>query len=216
MTKTARSRYCDRIRRTRAAMSRGVSPAVSSIRILVSSGISFSAASSNFFFSSASGEIPKGGGNSWEACVWLSAVSTARHFHSSFPLARLLAPPWLGFRMLTPGPIRMSAGTRISHRLSWRGIPVGWTTEIRRWEPSSCFVDVQLSGPYRLWHHTHRFESKDGGTRMTDVVRYRLPFGPIGRAAHALKVRRDLERIFDYRFHRINELLSTAGLVEAR
>jgi ligand-binding SRPBCC domain-containing protein len=69
---------------------------------------------------------------------------------------------------------------------------------------------VQSSGPYRLWHHTHRFEARDGGTRMTDVVRYRLPFGMIGRAVHALKVRRDVKQIFDYRFQRIGELFAAA------
>jgi ligand-binding SRPBCC domain-containing protein len=116
-----------------------------------------------------------------------------------------LTPPWLGFQILTSGPIRIAQGTKIRYRLSWHGIPVTWTTGIRRWEPPHRFIDVQLSGPYRLWHHTHLFESRDGGTLMTDIVRYRLPFGMIGRVVHALKVRRDMERIFDYRFQRISE-----------
>ena len=62
------------------------------------------------------------------------------------------------------------------------------------------FVDAQLSGPYALWHHTHEFAA-DGhdGTVMRDVVRYALPLWPLGELAHALVVRRDLERIFDYR-----------------
>ena len=77
-------------------------------------------------------------------------------------------------------------------------------------------MDVQLSGPYQLWHHTHRFEAHNGGTRMTDLVRYRLPFGLIGRAVHALAVGRDIEQIFDYRFRRINELFAGAGLAEAK
>ena len=34
---------------------------------------------------------------------------------------------------------------------------------------------------------------------MTDVVRYRLPFGPLGELVHILKVRRDVRQIFDYR-----------------
>jgi hypothetical protein len=127
-----------------------------------------------------------------------------------------ITPPWLGFRILTPGPIRIAVRTKIRYRLSWHGIPVKWTTEIRRWEPPSFFVDVQTSGPYRLWHHTHRFESREGGTRMTDVVRYRLPFGTIGRALHTLKVRRDVERIFDYRFQRIGELFGAQQAQGAR
>jgi ligand-binding SRPBCC domain-containing protein len=118
-----------------------------------------------------------------------------------------ITPPWLGFRMLTPDPIRMAPGTELRYRLSWHGVPVSWTTRIRRWEPPTRFSDVQLSGPYKLWHHTHRFEASGGGTRMTDVVRYRLPLGIIGRAIHALKVRRDLEGIFEYRRQRICQLL---------
>jgi len=123
-----------------------------------------------------------------------------------------ITPPWLGFRIRTSGPIRLAAGTRIRYRLSWHGIPVSWTTEIRRWEPPFRFIDVQLGGPYRLWHHTHRFEASGGGTRMTDIVRYRLPCGTIGRVMHALKVRRDVQRIFDYRRSRIEEGCTGSGL----
>jgi len=107
---------------------------------------------------------------------------------------------------LTPGPIHLAAGTRIRYRLSLHGFPLYWTTEIRRWDPPVRFVDVQLSGPYQLWHHTHRFEPFNGGTRMTDVVRYRLPFGWIGRIVNALQVRRDVEKIFAYRNQKISEM----------
>ena len=127
-----------------------------------------------------------------------------------------ITPPWLGFRILLPGPIRIAKGTRIPYRLSLHGIPLGWTTEIRQWLPPFRFVDVQLRGPYRLWHHTHRLEPKDGGTLMTDVVRYRLPLGIIGRAVHFFKVRRDVERIFDYRFGRIQEVFGSAVKLEAK
>jgi ligand-binding SRPBCC domain-containing protein len=119
-----------------------------------------------------------------------------------------ITPPILGFRTLTPSPIQMAAGTRIRYRLQLHGIPVKWTTEIRRWDPPCRFVDVQLSGPYRIWHHTHRFQAHNGGTRMTDVVRYRLPFGWLGRLVNAIKVRRDVERIFDYRNRRIDEIFA--------
>jgi ligand-binding SRPBCC domain-containing protein len=119
-----------------------------------------------------------------------------------------ITPPWLGFRILTPEPIQIQAGTRLRYRIGWHGVPVSWTTVIRRWDPPFGFVDVQLSGPYQLWHHTHGFEACQGGTRMRDVVRYRLPFGGIGRVVHALKVRSDVERIFEYRNRRIGELFA--------
>jgi ligand-binding SRPBCC domain-containing protein len=111
-----------------------------------------------------------------------------------------ITPPWLGFRVVTPGPIEMSVGTLIEYRLRLHGLPIRWRTTIAVWDPPRRFVDVQLSGPYRMWHHTHDFEPAPGdGTLMTDTVRYALPLGPLGELAHRLLVQRDLERIFDYR-----------------
>jgi hypothetical protein len=42
-----------------------------------------------------------------------------------------------------------------------------------------------------------------------------LPLGIVGRLVHALKVRRDVERIFEHRFMRIEELFGGAP-AEAR
>ncbi len=121
----------------------------------------------------------------------------------------ILTPDFLEFRILTPGPITMHAGAHIRYKLKLRGIPIRWKTEILVWQPPRTFVDVQLSGPYRVWHHTHRFEEVDGGTKMMDVVRYALPLGPIGRIAHALSVKRDVETIFNYRYQKIEEMFGS-------
>jgi ligand-binding SRPBCC domain-containing protein len=111
-----------------------------------------------------------------------------------------ITPPSLRFEIVTPRPIAMRAGTLIEYRLRLRGLRLGWLTRIEAWEPGVRFVDRQLRGPYALWHHTHEFEATaDGGTLMRDTVRYALPLGPAGALAHALFVRRDLQRIFDFR-----------------
>ena len=44
---------------------------------------------------------------------------------------------------------------------------------------------------------------------MRDRVLYRVPLGPLGRLALRLLVRRDLERIFDYRATEIERVLDT-------
>jgi ligand-binding SRPBCC domain-containing protein len=121
-----------------------------------------------------------------------------------------ITPPWLGFRILSLSSGSMAQGTEIRYRLRLHGVPLHWLTEIRRWNPPHCFVDVQRSGPYRLWHHTHRFEAHNGRTRMTDVVRYILPFGPLGQLVNILKVRRDVSRIFDYRRQKIEDMFGYA------
>jgi ligand-binding SRPBCC domain-containing protein len=119
-----------------------------------------------------------------------------------------LTPPWLHLRILTPRPIKIRQGATIAYQLRVRGISVRWLTEIDVWRPPYEFVDVQLKGPYRLWHHTHRFEECEGGTRIVDIVRYALPFGSLGRLVHRLQVARDLAKIFDYREQRLRALLS--------
>jgi ligand-binding SRPBCC domain-containing protein len=90
----------------------------------------------------------------------------------------------------------MRAGVLIDYRIRVHGIPIRWRTRITDWEPPWRFVDVQLRGPYTLWHHTHIFEARDGGTLCTDQVRYR-PRG--GRLIQWLFVGRDVARIFQYR-----------------
>lgn len=47
----------------------------------------------------------------------------------------------------------------------------------------------------------------DGATVIHDRVRYAIPLGPLGALAHRLFVRRDLERIFDYRGKAVVERL---------
>ena len=118
-----------------------------------------------------------------------------------------ITPPLLRFEVVTPGPIEMRLGALIEYRLRLHGLKVDWLTRIEEWEPGVRFVDMQLAGPYRLWHHTHMFEERDGGTLMRDVVRYALPAWPFGELALPL-VRRDLARIFDFRRDGVSALLA--------
>jgi ligand-binding SRPBCC domain-containing protein len=121
-----------------------------------------------------------------------------------------ITPPFLGFKILSVNSDPIVAGTEIRYKLSLHGLPIHWLTEIRTWNPPHRFVDIQRSGPYRLWHHTHTFEAHGDRTRMTDVVRYTLPFGALGRLVHSLKVRSDVRTIFDYRRKKITELFGEA------
>jgi ligand-binding SRPBCC domain-containing protein len=83
-----------------------------------------------------------------------------------------------------------------------------WTSEISVWEPPYRFVDNQVRGPYKLWHHEHTFNEQNGGTLIRDHVDYALPFGIFGEIAHALMVRRDVETIFKFRQQRLEQLLA--------
>lgn len=107
-----------------------------------------------------------------------------------------ITPPWLQFRILTPGEIALRPGTTIDYRLRLHGVPIRCRSEIVEFDPPRRFVDVQVRGPYRRWEHAHTFEPDGDGTRVRDRVDYAVPGG---RLVDALFVRRDLERIFAFR-----------------
>jgi ligand-binding SRPBCC domain-containing protein len=117
-----------------------------------------------------------------------------------------ITPGWLRFR-IREAPDRLARGSLLRYRLRLFGVPIAWRTEISEWLPPRTFTDTQLAGPYRLWVHVHRFTAVPGGTEMHDHVRYRLPGGPLARAAHGLLVRGWLDEIFDFRAARLVELL---------
>ena len=128
-------------------------------------------------------------------------------FGDAFQL-EMITPPWLYFHVTTPPPIEMTEGTLINYRLKMHGIPIRWRTRISVWEPPHRFVDDQLEGPYQWWHHEHRFEAVEEGTKIYDQVNYGVPGGwPI----HGLFVRHQLQRIFSYRYSMLLQLPIAQG-----
>ncbi|MBN1513991.1 MAG: SRPBCC family protein [Phycisphaerae bacterium] len=125
-------------------------------------------------------------------------------FANAFNL-EMLTPPFLNFRVLTPGPIEMRAGARIDYRLRLHGLPLQWQSEITVWDPPRRFVDEQRRGPYRRWVHEHRFEDRQGGTQVFDSVHYDVYGGPL---IERLLVRRDVQNIFAYRHRRLLEIFA--------
>lgn len=118
-----------------------------------------------------------------------------------------ITPPWLRFELVTREPIDMHVGTLIDYRLRIHGIPLRWVSRIDVWEPGHRFVDRQVRGPYRLWEHLHEVTPHPQGTLSRDRVKYALPLGPLGDLVNSVMVRRDLERIFDFRREAIGRLL---------
>ena len=118
-----------------------------------------------------------------------------------------ITPPWLHFEVRGTEPGEMGEGTVIHYRLRLHGLPLRWTSRIEEWDPGRSFVDRQLRGPYRVWHHRHTFTDDGEGTLVGDEVHYALPLGRLGEIAHPLLVKPDLERIFDYRHAAVAGLL---------
>ncbi len=131
-------------------------------------------------------------------------------FSSPNNLAKI-TPPEMGFIITSDKKDgqKMYAGQIITYIIKpMFGIPVKWMTEITHVKEGEYFIDEQRFGPYKLWHHRHAFKQKDDGIEMYDEVNYVLPFGFIGKIAHALFIRKKIEGIFKYRAKVVEQLFS--------
>ncbi len=132
---------------------------------------------------------------------WLNiSMNEAWEFFSSPENLEKITPPHMGFVITSGSPAKMFAGQIITYKVSpIPGIKTNWVTEITHVDEQHYFVDEQRFGPYSMWHHEHHFEIQDNGVLMTDRVSYKLPFGFLGKIAHWFFVKKQLQKIFDYR-----------------
>ena len=161
---------------------------------------------------------------------WLSnPVEDVFAFFANPDNLPLLMPPWQKARIekstIVPAPRAgasvassaraAGAGTRLT--LSFRPFPlspvrVHWELEITEFSWEGHFCDRQISGPFEFWRHCHRLRGVDrGGIDMTlivDHVEYEMPFGPIGKFAHSVFLRRQIEATFVFRQREIAKIFS--------
>jgi len=112
-----------------------------------------------------------------------------------------MTPNDMSFEILTDvSGVRMYPGMLIRYRISpFAGIKMSWVTEITHIEEGRYFIDEQRFGPYAFWHHQHHFEPRDGGVLMTDILHYKVPYGPIGNLANLILVEPKVDQIFRFR-----------------
>jgi ligand-binding SRPBCC domain-containing protein len=81
----------------------------------------------------------------------------------------------------------MKLGDTVTWRARHFGITFRMTSAITAYQHPRRFVDEQQRGPFRRWWHEHTFTAMaNGATRMTDVVEFGSPLGPLGMMADRL------------------------------
>lgn len=123
----------------------------------------------------------------------------------------VITPKKLGFKILTPTPIKMNKGCLIDYLIHLMGIPVHWRTIITDYDPPHMFIDQQLKGPYSLWHHTHTFKKIENGVEIKDRIIYSIPLGWMGQLLHKFWIKKDLNNIFSHRKKVISDLFMNDG-----
>ena len=112
-------------------------------------------------------------------------------------LARL-TPPWEWVEVTRHDGVH--TGARVSLATKVGPMRVKWEVEHRDFVDEKQFRDVQLSGPFKSWEHTHRFEPEGAAaSTLTENIRYELPGGALGNWLAGGWTQRKLARLFTYR-----------------
>lgn len=132
-------------------------------------------------------------------------------FFSSPKNLQTITPNDMSFEIQDFDGKRMYPGQIITYTLKpLFGIKINWVTIITVSQENQYFIDEQRFGPYALWHHKHFFEpAENGGTKMTDIVHYAIPFGFLGQIMNKLVVNKKVNGIFDFRRTKIEELFNS-------
>ena len=117
-----------------------------------------------------------------------------------------LKPPWLKTEILQDSN-GIEPGSRLVFRVKQGPFWIRWVAEHRNTIPGREFTDVQIEGPFAFWEHVHRFEPTPAGCRLRDSIEYALPLSWLSHPLAGWFVRRDLERMFDFRHRKTLEAL---------
>lgn len=117
-----------------------------------------------------------------------------------------LTPKEMNFRIESEIPPKSYPGLVLAFSVTpLLGVRQTWVSEITQVQEPDYFIDVQVSGPYKYWHHKHGFNKTPNGVELEDLVHYALPFSPISNIFNGF-IRKELEKVFAYRQKILKEL----------
>jgi len=130
-------------------------------------------------------------------------------FHMDAKNLARISPPWPPFVMVSP-PKPTEAGDVQVFRVGPWPVARTWQARITRLEPGRVIEDTQESGPFLRWRHQHRVSADGDGSRLTDVVAFRLLPTVLGEYVEYLLVRPALWAMFTWRHWRTRQLLANS------
>ncbi len=136
------------------------------------------------------------------------SLDEAWDFFSSPRNLQKITPPYMKFKVMGDTfSDSMYEGQIIEYKVRpVLGIPLYWMTEITHVKEKKFFIDEQRFGPYAFWHHQHHFKETGDGVEMTDFLHYKVPLYALGRVVNKLFVSKEVKKIFDYRYKKVEEI----------
>lgn len=140
---------------------------------------------------------------------WIDApIEKAWEFFSDPKNLLRITPKKMNMQIVEAPDRPMHPGMILRYKVSpLFGISMQWTSAISVVKEGEYFLDEMLEGPFKVWHHMHRFEKKEGGTLIIDDLHYKIPLEPLSKIFHSALVGRELKHMFEHRENVIKDLL---------
>ena len=119
-----------------------------------------------------------------------------------------ITPEDMKFEILTDLPNKVYPGMLIQYYVQpFKFFKTSWVTEITACEDETYFIDEQRFGPYKFWHHLHKFEKTSDGVLMEDELHYILPAGIFNFLISSF-IQKKVQSIFDYRYKKLESIFN--------
>jgi ligand-binding SRPBCC domain-containing protein len=137
-------------------------------------------------------------------------------WHAQPDALERLSAPWEPVEILQRAP-GIRDGDRGALRVRMGPFKIRWSFVHRDYIEGRQFRDVQISGPFRRWEHTHKMDPQGpSACILTDSICYELPLGMVGNLLAGWLVQRKLARLFKYRHRVTGEALGAAPNLATR
>jgi ligand-binding SRPBCC domain-containing protein len=105
----------------------------------------------------------------------------------------------------------LGPGAVVTWEATHFGARIRLMSKITHFDAPLSFEDEQIAGPFESFWHRHEFSANDGLTVMTDLVRYRAPFGLAGRLAERVFLDRYLRLLLERRASHLRALAESGA-----
>jgi hypothetical protein len=129
-------------------------------------------------------------------------VDVVWNAHEDVRLLERISAPFPMIKVKEPNVV-CGLNTQFTVRVELIGWVIDWEVRITHWDPPTCFIDEQVSGPFKFWEHTHQFMPITAdSTRIVDLVKFEL--NPL---IDGTLIRYSLEAMFKGRMQNLKQTL---------
>ena len=136
-------------------------------------------------------------------------ISEVWSFFTNVKNIEKIMPTELNFNVSSRNPTNIYEGKIITFNtkiLPFYSINI--VSEIKSISHEKHFIDQQISGPYKIWHHEHHFQkTKNNTTIIIEKIKYKLYLHPFSRIIHKIFIRKKLVHIFRHRMRKAKTIV---------